>query len=332
MARVARVARAALVVALALASAAAPARAAPLPITLAVSSGTLAYGGLRIAQQAGLFQQHGLDPHVIVMDSGNAAISAVLGGSAEFSGAGPGEVLAARLRGRDMVIVVNLFRGLSGSLVLSRAVAARSGVSPTAPIAARLRALDQLTIAEPSATSAYLTPFRSAAEQVGAKIRFVYMAQPAMVAALQVGAIQGMVAGAPFSLSAVANGSGTLWISGPAGELPQADQPTSSACLQTSTRYAASHPAVIAALQAVFADLSRLIKDQPAAAKAALARGFPQLDPASLDAAFADSAANWSQPQMSADDMRQEIRIQASLGALPGVGAVDPAAMLFGPK
>ena len=53
-----------------------PGRAAT-QITLAVSSNTLAYGGLRIAEGAGLFSRNGLEPRIIVMESGNAAISAV---------------------------------------------------------------------------------------------------------------------------------------------------------------------------------------------------------------------------------------------------------------
>jgi hypothetical protein len=86
---------------------------------------------------------------------------------------------------------------------------------------------------------------------------------------------------------------------------------------------------MIQALRAVFTDLVRLIKTEPDKAKAFLAKGFPQLDPASLDAAFAESADNWSQPDLSVDDVRREIRIQASLGALPGVAAIDPASMLY---
>ena len=89
------------------------------------------------------------------MESGNAAISAVVAGSAVFSGAGASEVLAARVRGVDIVIVANIYRGLSGSVVLAKSVAAKLGVSPTAPVEQRLHALDGLAIASPSATSAY---------------------------------------------------------------------------------------------------------------------------------------------------------------------------------
>lgn len=314
----------------ALSLASGPLRAEGVPVTIALSSSTLAYGGLRIAEQAGLFRRHGIDPRIIVMDSGNAAIAAVLSRSAEFSASGPGEVLAARVRGREVVILANIYRGLSGSLVLAKTVAEKLGVAADAPLEQRLRALDGLAIAAPSATSAYLTPIKSVAEAAGAKIKFVYMTQPAMVAALQAGAVQGVIAGAPFSLTPVSNGSGVLWISGPAGELPEAARPASSACLQTSAEYAQSHPDVVRNLQAVFTDLARLITEQPEQARQLLAKAYPQLDPASAAAAFTESAANWSRPVMTEADIEQEIMIQASTGALPGVKAIVPASVLVG--
>ena len=300
-----------------------------IPITLAISSSSLAYGGLRIAERSGLFQKNGLAPKIVVMDSGNAAITAVLAGSAAFSAAGPGEVLAARVHDQKIVILVNLYRGLSGSLVLSKAVAAKLGDAAAGDITARVRALDGLTIAEPSATSAYLHPYRSAAEAQKATIRFVYMTQPAMEAALQTGAIQGMVASAPFSQAAIANGSGQLWISGPRADLPASVLPASSACLQTSEAYAQANPDIIRRLFAVFTDLRTEVAQQPDTARAALARGYPQLDAATIAEVFQAEAGNWTRPVMSVDDMRQEIAIQVSSGALRGVDRIDPASLLL---
>lgn len=303
--------------------------AAPLEaVTLAISSNSLAYGGLRIAESAGLYAQNGIALRVVTMESGNAAISAVLGNSAHFAASGPGEILAARLRGRTLVIIANIYRGLPGSLILATSVAARTGIPPNAPIAQRLRALDGLTIAQPSPTSAYLHPYRAAAESVGAKIKFVYMTQPAMVAALQAGAINGFVAGAPFSMAPQTNGSGILWISGPADELPEPVRPASSACLQTTVDYANTHPAIIAAMRNTATDLATLIQTRPAEAKTLLARAYPMLDPAAIDAAFTENAANWSRPTLTIVDIQREIAIQISSGAMQGVATIDPASVL----
>ena len=75
-----------------------------------------------MALGAGLHEKSGIDLRVTVMDSGNAALAAVLGGS--VAPAGPGEVLAAKMHGRDIVVVVNFYRGLLASLMLTKAAVA----------------------------------------------------------------------------------------------------------------------------------------------------------------------------------------------------------------
>ena len=304
------------------------AQGADIPLTIAVSSNSLAYGGLRIAELADLFKKNGIAAKIVVMDSGNTAMAALVSGSAQFSAAGPGEVLAARLRGQKIVIVANVYRGLSGSLLLAKAVAEKLGDAAKAGQAAKIKALDGLTIASPSATSAYLTPYKSATEAVGAKIKFVYMAQPAMVAALATGAIQGMIAGAPFSLAPVASGTGVLWLDGPKGELPKEVLPASSSCYETTEDYAAKNPDHVKRLQAVFDDLATFIAQKPAEAKAMLAKSFSQLSPADASAVFDQEAPNWSRPRFTVEDVKQEISIQVSSGNLPGVEKIDPAALL----
>ena len=214
-------------------------------------------------------------------------------------------------------------------MVLTKAAADKTGVAPDAPIEQRLRALNGVSIAEPSPTSAYLHPYRAAAKAVGATMKFVYMTQPAMVPALQTGAVDGAVLGAPFSLTPVKNGNGVLWISGPKDELPEPMRPASSACLQTTADYARSHQEVIASVRQVGADLAAVIHDTPDAAMAILAKAYPSLDAESVRAVFAENAQNWSRPNMTVDDIKREIAIQESSGALKGVSAIDPASVLL---
>jgi ABC-type nitrate/sulfonate/bicarbonate transport system substrate-binding protein len=303
------------------------AQGAPVPITIAVSSNSLAYGGVQIALRGGLFEKQGLMPKLVLMDSGSAAMTAVLSGSAEFASAGPGEVLAARLRGQKIVLVANIYHGLSGSLILAKSVTDRLGPTANASVEAKLKALDGLAIATPSATSAYTHPYKSAAEAVGAHPRFVYMSQPAMVAALQAGAVQGIIAGAPFTLAAVANGSGVPWISGPKGELPASVLPASSACIETSEDFAAAHPDIVARIQAAFIALASFIREHPADAQHLLAESYPELDAHAIESVFHDEAGNWARPMMTADDVRQEIAIQAASGTLKNVDAIPPASL-----
>ena len=298
------------------------------PITIALSSNSLAYGGLRIAQQLKLFDREGLAPRIVIMDSGSAATAALVGGSAEFSGAGPAEVIAARARGMPLVIATNVYHGAAAPLVLSSAVAKTLAATPASPLQDRYKALNGLTIAVPSATSALLAPIRNSAELEGAKAKFVYMAQPAMGAALQAGAIQGFVATAPFWTASVQSGDGVVWVDAPKGEVAAAAQPSSTAVLVTTTAYAEAHPDIIRRLRAVFTDVGAAIKQDPAAAFEALKAAYPQVDPSTLQLAFDHDAANWSQPVLTDADMQQEIRLLRQTVNLTNLDAVNPADLL----
>jgi ABC-type nitrate/sulfonate/bicarbonate transport system substrate-binding protein len=303
---------------------------AATPVTIAVSSNSLAYGGVRIALNAGLFEKQGLALKIVTMDSGSAATTGLLSGSVEFASAAPSEVMAARLHGQKIVLVSNIYRGESGSLVLGKSVADKLGAA--ASLDAKLKALDGLVIATPSATSSYTLPYKAAAQAAGVQIRFTYMAQPAMLAAIQTGAIQGMIAGAPFSVTAINNGAGVLWISGPRGELPDNVLPRSAACIDTSETYAAAHPEVVSKIQAAFADLATYLRDQPDDALKHLADAYPQVDPAILKTVFADEWKNWAQPTMTADDVRHEIALQLASGSLKGVESIAPDSLLVKTK
>lgn len=88
------------------------------------------------------------------------------------------------------------------------------------PVADRLKALDGLKIASPSAVSSYTLSLRGAAQDVGATIEFIYLAQAAMLAALESGVIDGYASGAPLYAAPLIRGIAYPWISGPRGEFP----------------------------------------------------------------------------------------------------------------
>lgn len=292
-------------------------------VSIAMSSSGLPFGGLRIAEHGGLFAKHGLKPRLIVSESGNAATTALLARSVDFAGSGPSEALTARARGQEIIVVGNLYRGLSGSLVLAKSVIAKLGVKPDAPVADRLKALDGLTIATPSATSAYTGPVKNGAAQVGAKPKLIYMAQPAMPAALETGAIHGMIGAAPFSIAPVVKGSGAVWISGPRAQFPAQYMPSSSACLQTSEVYAKANPDIVRKLQAMLADLAIFIKQQPAEAKQALGKAYSTFDAATLDSVFEEDSENWSRPILTEADMEQERTILQETQSVSGLRDID---------
>lgn len=306
------------------------AKAAPLEFSIGLGSASFATVAARIAGELGLFEKHGLAARFIVMDSASAATTALIASSVAGAVSGPGELVVAQARGQKVVAVANTYAGLSGSLVLSKAVADRLGVSPAAPVAERLKALEGLTIGVPSATGAYTVAFRSAARDVGANVRFAYMAQPAMVAALESGAIQGYVGGAPFWALPVVKGSGVLWISGPKAELPAANMPVSSSNLQIMRGYAEAHPDVARDLAAVFDDLGQALDTQPAAVKAIVARLYPDLDRPTLELLFAAESPAWKTKAPTTADMVREIAfVKLSGVTLPQADSLDPAGLFL---
>jgi ABC-type nitrate/sulfonate/bicarbonate transport system substrate-binding protein len=297
-------------------------------VRVTVSSTSFVLGGLRIGEQAGLFNKNGLQLKVVVMDSGSAAMSALISHSAQFAVAGPGEVLAARARGLDMMVVASLYRGFAGSLVLGKPVATRLHVRADAPRTERLKALDDLTLAVPSATSALLAPMRIAIGEAGAKARFTYMAQPAMVAALETGAIDGMVASFPFAGTPILRGTGVLWIDGPGGDLPEAALPSSSSTLHATGEYVAANDDTVRRFQQTLVDVGSFIHEHPDLARDALAKAYAQLGADEIAIAFSSQKENWTKPFLTVEDMQHELALLRASVDLPGLATLDVTKML----
>jgi ABC-type nitrate/sulfonate/bicarbonate transport system substrate-binding protein len=299
-------------------------------VTIAISSPTIPAAGARIAKEMGLFEKHGLDAKITPMDNASVATMGLISGSLDFTTTGPSDIVVSQARGQDLVAISSVYGGFAGVLVLSKATVEKLKVSPTAPIAQRLKALDGLVIASPSATSTYTFAYKSAAEAAGAKIRFTYMAQPAMVAALETGAIQGIIAGSPVYAKPIINGSGVMWISGPKRELPAEFTPANAVTVNTKREFATANPDVIKRMTAVFADLSKAVEDRPADVKAALSKLYPELDARTIDLLWATESLGFNAKPLTSADMAREISFVKSSGIpMPAGAKLDPDAMVF---
>jgi ABC-type nitrate/sulfonate/bicarbonate transport system substrate-binding protein len=151
-------------------------------VTFSVGSTSFGYGSLFIADRAGLFRKHGINAKMIISDSGNAATTVLIAGSVDFACSGPDQVLTARARGLDILLVGNLYRGAFGSLAVGPKLVTAAGINPNKE--RKIKILEGRTIATPSATSAYTAAMQRTAQLMGVNIKYTYMAQPAMAAAL----------------------------------------------------------------------------------------------------------------------------------------------------
>ncbi len=299
-------------------------------ISIPISSTSFATASVRAAGLLGCFEKNGLAPRINVMDVGSTLYAALLSGSAQVVLGGAGEHVAAVARGQQVVVLTNVYWGLAASIVLAKDVADKTGVSPTAPARDRLKALDGLLIAVPSATSTYTNSFRGAAEALGAKMRFTYMAQPAMVAALESGAVQGYSAGAPFWGSQVQRGKAVVWVSGPKGELPQENMPASITGFHATKAFAEANPDLMRRVIDSYRTFSDILEKTPGEVRAAFGRLYPEQDPATLDLLFEAERPAWRARDVTPAHMKQEIAFMLASGVqLPGIDKVDPASMIF---
>jgi len=301
---------------------------------VSVALGAVGFGTapVPLALQLGLFEKHGLRLRTITMDSGAAAVTALLSGSTDAAMAGPGELITALGRGQRLVMLATAYIGSAGTLVLARSVAERLGVRPDAPATARLKALHGLQIATPSASSGYTATLKGATAAVGASVRFAYIAPTAMASALDSGAVQGCMAGAPSWAPPVVRGTGVVWLSGPKQEFPAANVPFSQGSVQVLAERAAADPDLMRRLAAAMEDFAHAVAERPDEVKAAVARIYPNLDAATLNVLFATEASAWKARQATAADVRHDIEFVRSGGIdLPHIDAVNPATVIFAP-
>src|SRR5262245_60272018 len=85
------------------------------------------YGGLNersgvffVAKDAGIFQKHGLDAHVVNVRSGAVGLSALASGETQFhGGSATGASIGAMAGGLDLVFVAGLINKLDGTFVVA---------------------------------------------------------------------------------------------------------------------------------------------------------------------------------------------------------------------
>lgn len=288
----------------------------------------------RFMDELGLFRQQGLDVDFVVLDSASGAMTALLAKSVKFALSGPGELVSAQAQGQNVISIFNTYMGLGGSLVLSKAVADKAGLTPSSSLEQRLKVLEGLTIAAPSPTSTYAISYRTAAESVGTKTNFTYMAQPMMASALQAGAIQGYVASAPAWVPPILAGTGVKWIDGPAGDLPAKMRPRSTAVILTMKETADADRATVLNFVAAFNAFIDLIEKRPDDVRAAVAKIMPQLDAKTLELVMPSELVAWKAKPLTTDDLEQEINYvrafaQSSGRPLPQIDKVTPATLVF---
>lgn len=180
----------------------------------------------QIAIKAGFFEKEGYDVEIADVGSGPRVVAALMGGSAVYSGLGLINLLNARAQGGELVAVASESSLIDIQLVLSNAAVAKTGIDASMPIDEKIKRLKDLRISITSPGSSTDTMLRTLLRARDIDPDKVLKVIPTgggsnMLAAMEKGANDGFVWGAPQTLMAANSGLGKIVIDPFTGEVPE---------------------------------------------------------------------------------------------------------------
>ena len=198
------------------------------PIRLISSGGTLTIAVLMIMLAEKLDRAHGLDVQTSLAGGASSLmIDAVLSGSVELGNPGTVTAMQAIRRGADIKILAGISNNQL-TAVIGNAMAKKSGLSASAPIADRVRALSGKTLGVNPVGSNYYQMTRALLKKYGLDpdndVRLLPIADlNAMVTSLRQGRTDAIIGASGIVEQAVVLEAGSVWISGPRGDMPEAE-------------------------------------------------------------------------------------------------------------
>jgi len=276
-----------------------------------------------IALKSGIFKKNGLNVKTVNAGTGALAVEALTGGSGQFVVTGSADLFSAAKSGQHLYILAKASSGLSTQIVLTAAGVKKTGLAATAPLAQRIKALNGLTIASPSAASSWTAQAAKAAATQGATIKFTYVQENSMAAAMQAGKIDGLVAAPPWSTEALYAKSGTLWLSGPAGTFPGGYAVSSygDPLVATTKSYGDAHPKVAEEFTRSIVQAAALLSSQPAQAAGYVKQvAYPTMSQAEFNQVWAATVPLLHTPSLSLASLKSTL-------ALDGDSQLDATAM-----
>jgi len=248
-------------------------------VTIAKAVNTEDLTAVDVAQKEGYFTQAGVDVKSILVGGSSVVNASLQSGSVQFGLASAAAVLLAESHNIPLVVVGAITQGDNAQLVVSNSWIKSHNLSPTQPIAARIKGLEGTKFARLSTSDgAALSDFEQETGVPASSISNVAInSESAMLAAMQHGLVQEFIASPPTSTIAVLDSLGTVLASARDLKFGAGQEYN---VLITTPAYAKAHPATVTAVTTA---LSKALSDMSAQTPAALATVqsvFPTLTPA----------------------------------------------------
>jgi NitT/TauT family transport system substrate-binding protein len=267
----------------------------PVTVKYLQASDSFAYLPYYIASNEGYFKDQGItidrQPNIGVSSQ---AAQSVLVGQADIAAVGTTGVYSLEAQGRPAKSVAALTQQSILELALRNDVVkklkATTGTTPDSPIAQRVKALKGLKIAIVPEGAISRVQFEATLKTYGLNpdkdVKLIPIEDPdALVAAAKTGHTDGFVFSLPNTQAPVTDGWGQTWISYPRGDVP-ALKNNYLIDLETSASYLKSNPAVVKRFLTAMQKAFDLLKADPAAAKVAVKKSFPDMTDKLFNAAY----------------------------------------------
>lgn len=213
---------------LGLGSPAAPAEAAQrIKITQAVES--LIFTPTYVARAKGFFTEEGLEVEQIATGGGGPEVQSLIAGEADFAIAGGTYHLSALQRGQKLLAVANVGDKVALNFVIHKDVAKERKISPDMPYAAKLKAMQGLTIGatRPGALTWQLAEYliRRGGYTPQQEVKLVAAgAGPVLIAALEQRKIDILIQSIPVPETAIHRGQAIMFVNLAKGEDPDLNE------------------------------------------------------------------------------------------------------------
>lgn len=260
--------------------------AAPVSITLAKAINTEPFATANVADALGYFKNANLNVKIETVAGSSVANAALQSGSVQFVLASSTALLLAAAKNIPLLAVGGIDKGNGTQLVVSNTWMKAHNLSPTQPLADRIKGLVGSKDATLSSTDkSVMNGFLSYAKLPASSIDEVSMSSAtAQLASVQHGLAQEFIASPPNSSIAVAGGYGTVLAN--AKELPLLSDETYD-ILITTPAYAKAHPEVVKAMVGAFQKAISQMSQGSSSAITAMQPLYPTLAPAVIKSSLA---------------------------------------------
>jgi NitT/TauT family transport system substrate-binding protein len=269
-----------------------PAAAAERPSLVVAESGGAFFNILEyIARDKGFFREQGVDPDIVVVQSGARQVAALMGGSVDVAPMGFQLVVQAASKGGDLVAVATTYDIFPIAVTLSNAAIQRTGITVGMSTDEKVRRLHGLKLAITSPGSGTDSMLRTLFTARGLVPDQEVVIQPLgvpenMIAAMQQRVVDGFLFSSPMPELAVERKLGQIVIEPLNGDVPEVNGMPYVILGTTRALLESRHAQVTAAVRA-YTQAIKFVHEHPDEARQITHRYFPDVEDGVFNLAFA---------------------------------------------